>query len=107
MFVNKKEPLDLEDDIPANHLVCVVNAVVNLLDDAVHDDGIFSDWARRKPLISCRRERFVVRLAAQSKGYRYVIAGIMDGGTQTTLSSAAETQKGAERVMESWRSRMR
>ncbi|WP_379141792.1 transposase [Paenibacillus sp. sgz500992] len=30
-------PMDLEEDIPQNHLVCVVNAAVNRLDDAIFD----------------------------------------------------------------------
>nr|WP_245809599.1 hypothetical protein [Cohnella massiliensis] len=30
-------PMDLEEDIPVNHLVRVVNAAVNRLDDAIFD----------------------------------------------------------------------
>ncbi|GJM78285.1 hypothetical protein HMSSN139_07810 [Paenibacillus sp. HMSSN-139] len=30
-------PMDLEEDIPANHLVRVVNTSVNRLDDAIFD----------------------------------------------------------------------
>lgn len=30
-------PMDLEEDIPANHLVRVANAAVNRLDDAIFD----------------------------------------------------------------------
>ncbi|MFF2483123.1 transposase, partial [Paenibacillus sp. NPDC058071] len=30
-------PMDLEEDIPANHLVRVINAAVNRLDDAIFD----------------------------------------------------------------------
>nr|WP_246321227.1 hypothetical protein [Paenibacillus germinis] len=30
-------PMDLEEDIPQNHLVRIVNAAVNRLDDAIFD----------------------------------------------------------------------